>query len=461
MSNITSPSKDRELSSGHYKIISELYKCNINSDFAVVYSPLLPSGPIVLDTHALNCLQTFEMAQPLEKPIHFNLAQSGVIVPLDFERKQIEENQSFLQMHDILNVWLHITNTCNLNCSYCCIAKTNAHMSKEIGLKTIQTVFETAKNNEFRTVFLKYSGGEPTLRFELVQALQEYASRLARENSLDLQAVVLSNGTTWTDHMVDWLVKSNVGLVISLDGVGEDHDIQRSTKGGQGSFTRIERTIDTILIPAGIRPYITITVTGRNAHAAADAAAWAIERNLPIHLNLYRESDNSSQNKFNAFEEKQIIDGLRSVYQVIENLLPTRSVYLGQLLDSVLLKPHKYSCSAGQSYLVFSHTGQLAQCPQHLSNSEYLATSNAPLQTIAHGKIPIISVDDKEECKDCIWRYRCAGGCPEETYRIKGRYNVNSPHCNIYKTLLPDILRLEGLRILFKAGYGKNNSETV
>jgi uncharacterized protein len=63
-----------------------------------------------------------------------------------------------------------------------------------------------------------------------------------------------------------------------------------------------------------------------------------------------------------------------------------------------------------------------------------------------------ISVDEKEECKSCKWRYWCGGGCPLEIFRHTGRYDRKSPNCNIYKTLFPEIIRLEGLRLL---RYGK------
>ena len=442
-------------SSELYKVIPELYTCLITSDFTVVYSPFLP-GSVVLNTHAINCLQEFDIPRPLEKPTHHDLAKGGLLVPIKHDLRQIEEKQNFIDMRDVLYVWLHITNACNLDCSYCCLATSNIHMSKETGLKTVQAVFQAAEDNGFRTVLLKYAGGEPTLRFELIQYLHEYANKLASEKALDLRAVVLSNGTIWTRDMVHWLIDSNVGLVISLDGVGEDHDLQRPTKNGQGTFRKIEQNIDNIIVPSGIRPHITITITGRNAHAVTDAVAWAIERELPFRLNFYREIDSSPKYKLNIFEERQIIEGLRKAYQFIRKQLLERPVYLEQLLDSVLLKAHKYPCAAGQSYLVFTHTGQLAQCPWDLVNSKNVTTSNDPLQTITHGEIPVIGVDDKEECKDCIWRYRCAGGCPKETHRVTGRYDVKSPHCNIYKALLPEVLRLEGLRLLKTAGYLSN-----
>jgi uncharacterized protein len=59
-----------------------------------------------------------------------------------------------------------------------------------------------------------------------------------------------------------------------------------------------------------------------------------------------------------------------------------------------------------------------------------------------------LPVEEKEGCKTCEWKQWCAGGCPLVTYRAARRYDVKSPNCQIYKSLFPEALRLEGLRLL-------------
>jgi uncharacterized protein len=58
------------------------------------------------------------------------------------------------------------------------------------------------------------------------------------------------------------------------------------------------------------------------------------------------------------------------------------------------------------------------------------------------------SVDEKEGCRECVWRYWCAGGCPLLTRRVRDRSDARSPYCTVYRALYPDLLRLEGLRLL-------------
>jgi hypothetical protein len=59
-----------------------------------------------------------------------------------------------------------------------------------------------------------------------------------------------------------------------------------------------------------------------------------------------------------------------------------------------------------------------------------------------------IVIEDKECCRDCQRRYWCAGSWPLETFRATGRYNVKTPNCNIYQAIFPEVLRMEGLRLL-------------
>jgi uncharacterized protein len=427
-------------------VAPQLYTTSLPQDFILAFSPFSLAGPAVLDPQATSRLQDFSIPQPLAPGVDHNLAECGLLIPT-------EQNQSMSWgQPQTLTAWLHITNACNLACPYCYVRKSSARMSEANGLKSVEAVFASAEQNGFQTVKLKYAGGEAALHFKLVQHLHQYAQVLADKKGVNIQAVVLSNGTVWTPAMAQWLIDSNVKLMVSLDGVGAAHDAQRPTRGGQGTFARIEHIVDNVLLPAGVRPDISITITGKSAFAAADAVAWAIERDLPFSLNFYRENLLSAKYEALKIEETKIIAGMRKAYQVIEKSLPTRP-FLGGLLDRVQAEAHAHTCGVGQSYLVFTHTGEVAQCQMHLNTGISLNNSADALKIVAHGEIPVISVDDKKGCRDCIWRYRCTGGCPLETYRATGRFDVQSPNCNIYSTLFPEALRLEGLRLLKVAGF--------
>jgi uncharacterized protein len=326
-------------------------------------------------------------------------------------------------------------------------------MSEATGLNALKAVFSTAQRRGFRRVKLKYAGGEATLHFQLIRRLHQRASELAVEHGLSLKEVVLTNGVHLRPDDADWLVENNIKVMVSVDGVGELHDRLRPNLGGGPSFANVQRTVDEVLLRRGLRPDVTMTVTRANAHGAAAVARWAlIERGLPLSFNFYRQNLLSASRTDLALEERVIIEGLLAAYAVIESALPALPFFNG-LLDRVQAEAHSHTCGVGQSYVVITHTGQLAQCQMHLDQPVNSESVGDLLPLVAAGPIRNLSVDEKEGCRECVYRYRCSGGCPLETYRTTGRWDVQSPNCRIYKSLLPHALRLEGLRLMKANGY--------
>lgn len=322
-------------------------------------------------------------------------------------------------------------------------------MSPITGKQTLDTIFRTAHNHHFGGVKLKYAGGEPTQDFSLIIELNEYARRLAEQYNLQLDQVVLSNGVSITDSMIDALKENDIRLMISLDGVGKYHDTHRTFANGQGSFTIVSKTIER-LVHRGLFPHISITLSNKNIDGLPDTITYVLEHDLPFSLNLYRENDYSVPFQDLRIDEQRMIDGIEKAFNVIEQNLPRRSLG-GSLLDrGNLIAPHDHVCGAGKNYLVVDSNGRIAKC--HMTINQPITDINVedPLAIIRDDSngIQNLSVDEKEGCRNCEWKYWCAGGCPLATFRATGRYDVKSPNCNIYKKLYPMVLKLEGLRIL-------------
>lgn len=383
----------------------------------------------------------FEQAQPLREAIDYQLAEQALLQPAQ-GNYQLRYTQP-----ETLTAWLHVTNACNLDCPYCYVRKSSARMSEGIGQQAVRRVLDTARQHGFKRAKLKYAGGEATLQFDLVRRLHEMARHHAQALDLALREVVLSNGVRISPSMAEWFAQTQVKLMISLDGVGAMHDRQRPTRGGRGTFHQIEHSIDEVLLPAGVRPDISITLTGLNAAGAKDAVRWALDRQLPVSLNFYRQNPLSISRAELDIEERAIIDGMLAAYGVFEEILP-KEPFLDGLLDRVQMSAHAHTCGVQHSYVVITHEGKLTQCQMHLDQTLGPVTTGDLLPLVSAGPIKNLPVDEKEGCRDCEFRYRCSGGCPLETYRATGRWDIKSPHCHIYKTLLPAALRLEGLRLL-------------
>jgi uncharacterized protein len=348
-----------------------------------------------------------------------------------------------------LSAWLHVTNACNLSCDYCYIGKSSQHMSDDTSRRAIDAILRSAVKHNYKQVRLRYAGGEASLRAENVLSIHDYAVTQAQQHNLDLHAFILSNGVFLSKNTIAAFKARNIGVTLSLDGIGAEHDQQRPFISGRSSFKLVERTI-TQLLAYDLAPHITVTVSQRNLSGLPALMEYLLERNLSFSFNYYRANAYSMQQKDLQFAEMEMIEAMRSAFRVIEKHLPQRSL-LNSLLDKASLQStHQHACGAGHNYIVIDQQGGVAKC--HAAIQQTVTTIDAPdpLQLLREDRagVQFYAADEKEGCRDCNWRYWCSGGCPTLTYHLTGRSDVKSPNCNIYTALFPDVLRLEALRLL-------------
>lgn len=441
---------------GAWTVAPDLYRHRLTDQHTLVLDPCGDSNVVILDEAAAAVLDSFAAPQSLSHgqgiygcedaeahAIALVLAELGLLRPLT------AVPTSPLDAPHMLTAWLHITNACNLRCHYCYVNKSDEAMSPETGRAAVDAVFRSAALNGFSGVKLKYAGGEATLNTALIYQLHDYARAVGEKTGVELHEVVLSNGVAISDRFLAFLREERIKLSISVDGVGAVHDAQRAFVNGKGSFMHVQRTVDRA-VAQGLNPDLSITVTALNAEHLADAVAFALDRGLRFNLNFFRDNDRTASRADLAAQDQQLIAGVRAAFQVIESRLP-RQRLIDSLLDrSAFHAPHERPCGAGDSYLVIDERGGVARCQMEIEHTVTDVMAHDPLALVrAHTDgFQNTTVNEKTGCRDCAWRHWCAGGCPALTFRVTGRNDVKSPYCNVYKTLYPELLRLEGLRLL-------------
>jgi uncharacterized protein len=416
------------------------------------------SGAVVLNDAALAMAQHFRQPRPLtDLPATWKeqwggeavaaalarMAQVGILTAADRAEAQPADASTTLV------AWLHLTERCNLRCSYCYLSAGAQDMSLDTGKAAVEATFRSASARGYRQVKLKYAGGEPLLRFSQISDLHRHAQSLATRQGVGLDGVVLSNGTLLTAAMIETMKALGLRLMISLDGLQAVHDQQRLHANGRGSFAEVERAVD-LALAHDIVPEISVTVTDRNVEGLPDLAAWLLERDLPFGFNYYREHGCSAGKSDLRLTEQPMIDGMLRAFDVIEQNLPRRSL-LPSLVDHAnLAAPHVHPCHAGRNYLVFDTQGRVARCQMQIRHAVDAAGVADPLALVQSDAIAFQNpaVEAKPACSDCAWKYWCAGGCPLAAWRATGRFDASSPNCHIYQTLFPAAVRLDGLRVL-------------
>lgn len=373
----------------------------------------------------------------------------------------VNQTPSPIQTHaTILTAWIQVTDSCNLNCSYCYIKKSNKTISLGLGLKSVDKLLSLAKIHGYRKIKIKYAGGEPAIFLPLIIQMHNYAIKQARNASIDLEEIILSNGILLNEEKIKQIKESNIKLMISLDGIGKDHDAQRISSDGGETYNLVVRNID-LAINNNLLPDISVTVTNRNLFGLYTLIPFLIERHLPFSLNFYRENPSSSKFDDLRLDESIVTNTLYSLFSSIEENLPPQSP-IGSLLDRIYFgNPHYHPCAVGLDYLVINTEGQISKCQMDMGNSITSILDDDPLSKLRLDKSGIqnVSVDEKEGCKECVWRYWCGGGCPLSSYRSKGRYEVKSDYCGIYKDLLPILLIIEGRRIIKRFTHSAHPNE--
>jgi len=348
-----------------------------------------------------------------------------------------------------LTAWLHLTHQCNLSCRYCYVPRTDQRMDHPTAKRSAEAVYRSAVAHNCERVRLKYAGGEPTLNLDALRVAQEQAERLSAQTGIGLETVVLTNGTLLSDDLLDFLLAHSIQVMVSLDGVGPYQDAQRPLIGRKGSSFELTRDALDRLLRRGISPHVSVTITGQSLAGLPDLVAFLLDRELRFSFNFYREPDDFPQSGPLSFTSEKIINGLRQAFHLIEQKLPSYSLlsYLADRADLGIR--HLCACGVGQNYLVIDSNGEISKCQMDMAHPVTTIDTDDPLAHIMADTngIQNLAVDEKE-CRECIWRYRCAGGCPRLTFRRRGRYDAKSPLCEVYRAILPEIVRLEALRLV-------------
>jgi uncharacterized protein len=313
----------------------------------------------------------------------------------------------------------------------------------------VASVISAAVTHGFPAVKLKYAGGEASLNHRLVLAFHAHARKLAAAAGLQLHGTLLSNGVALRPSLIEALKTEDIRVMISLDGIGDQHDQQRPFTSGRPSFRFVERTIGQLLAH-GHPCHISITITSRNAAGVADVVRFALERDLTFTLNFFRDNDCADSFPDLRYQEQAMISGVLDAFGVIEEFVPPWSV-LGSVLDrGQLLQPRQRSCGVGDDYVVIDQRGGVAKCHMEIERTLGDVFRDDPLRLVRQDTTTVLNlaVEEKAGCRDCAWRYWCTGGCAVATFRATGRYDIKSPNCNIYRAIYPPALRLEGLRLL-------------
>ncbi len=348
-----------------------------------------------------------------------------------------------------MRLWLQMTDACNLRCRYCYINKNPKHMSIETAKTVVSRVAQECYRAGFDSLEIKCAGGEPTIRWDVIKELVDWLGTSSGKASINISVSILTNGTNLSSDLIDYAADRRVHLSMSLDGSEQWHDKNRPYANGQGSFRDVERSIDTLL-QRDIRPGLITTITKHNVKGLTELAEYCVNRGLHFRFSPYRQTVTATEDLKCGNDE--MIFELRRCYEWLESHLPIENLgRIHKFSDISFRGPKTRVCGIGDSEAAISIDGKLCLCQFDFDGVIGDALSDSVLTLLKEQKkfVPASKeVDRITGCQNCEWRYICGGGCPMHARNCYGTFYHHSPYCEVYKEIIPVLLRLHAIQLL-------------
>jgi MoaA/NifB/PqqE/SkfB family radical SAM enzyme len=146
----------------------------------------------------------------------------------------------FRRKAGLFQVIYHVTRRCNSRCLSCFSWKRELVATPELDLGEIRKI--TASLPGFPWLLL--SGGEPSLRSDLPEIVFIFCqTNGVRHVTLPTNALLPERITAMTERICGVIGESTMNLVLSIDGIGEEHDRLR---GCPGNFDALMKTWESV-----------------------------------------------------------------------------------------------------------------------------------------------------------------------------------------------------------------------
>jgi radical SAM protein with 4Fe4S-binding SPASM domain len=354
-------------------------------------------------------------------------------------------------------VELLLTEKCNLACPYC-LAGANQSMpamDEAIGRRTVDLAFAM---NEAHTLAFEFAGGEPMLKFPLMQRLVDYIDRHPARGTRRVFLSLQTNATLLNEERVRWLAQSSIRVGISIEGDQATQDRGRPQVNGKGSFAALMRGID--LLKRHQVPFGALVVLNRgNIGDPEGLARFLLSHQIHgFRINPVAYLGDARRNwAAVGLDQLEIVDYFRRLMAAI---VSNRLLLLEDNIHSMCMfltskqrrtRCMRAACGAGDTFQSISGNGDIYPCGRatqtpvlKLGNifDRDLASLSAPARDNPMiGELRARRPEDFDTCRVCHYRQLCQAGCAAQALERYGTLRHKTPECDFYKTLYPELMR--------------------
>ncbi len=354
----------------------------------------------------------------------------------------------------LTDLWLIVTNSCNLNCAYCFSRAEYMRDHHRMPVTTARAGIDwlIAHSGSEPELTLVLFGGEPLLNMPLLKDAVAYAHEAAARGGKRFVFSLTTNGVKLTPEIRRFLIEERFSVMISLDGEKPQQDASRPFLSGKGSFDVIVPRAKAFIreaADAGLRvngrTTLNRTHLGRivelyhflDGMGFASISTPIIHAPAPCGFGFLAEDVPRLEREFD-----QVADLM--VERSQSGKLPPWGTFT-TFLDSIYQRnrPNR-GCAAGRRAVCVDIAGDIYPCERFITVPEYvLGSVQDPSYDM--GKVHRLSRLDQigiyDKCRSCVALYYCKGTCAAERVRYHPPSGPDEVTCDIYRALLGAILR--------------------
>jgi len=250
-------------------------------------------------------------------------------------------------------LWFEVTDRCNSRCIHCAIWRKKP--TKDV--LTPEEIEKTLSDRLFRDVeCILNAGGEPTLRRDFNEII------LAEHKALPKARLTLSTNGLLPERAIDTVEFAiqhniNIGVGISLDAVGEKHDLIRGVKGNFEKVDWLSHKLVALSKKYGnekISSIFGFTLSDQTLPFLEDVKAYAKNLGIELLVQWYSQSsfyDNIGEDL--ATNNGSMVEAVQSLpYPIL------RELWLKWLAG----KPIKFHCFAMDTFCALRCNGDVVPC---------------------------------------------------------------------------------------------------
>lgn len=329
-----------------------------------------------------------------------------------FKGEQKDADQTVMQLEarhfenqitkktDKKSVMIYLTQGCNMRCPHCYMYA-GFNKENELSADEIIGFLEIFKKNS--GCHVKFSGGEVCTRSDFVEIIN-------RTYELGLEIEVLTNGTLWTDEMINELAPKLAEVQISIDGYCEEENARIR---GKGNFKKALSTVDKFVnlgsqVRIATTPYFDITLESK-IDKYVDFAKKLIEKYKGKKFDIIYTGEMIKGRDINLSEKENDKYG-----EIVEELYEKST---GVTKESSFITSHRRfdildNCSFGNLYI--DSNGDVYACSRISDIKPFANIRTSRFEEISEisKKAMFVScIDNLTPCNKCELKYICGGGC--------------------------------------------------